>query len=248
MNGATDTSAPKSLRETAYEELRRRIVNLQLAPGQRLIERDLAAELQVSRIPLREALQQLQTDGLVVIVPRRGAIVAPFGVDEVRDLFDVRESLEVLAARLAAQRADDSHLTALRDQLTAARSATARDDKPAIAAANAAFHAVIVEMSGSPLLQSMLQPLATRVQWLFHLTKERDPGQQCDEHAELYEAIAAGDTDRAAEIAYRHVASGREPSLELAEHWSAPAIDPVEATRTRQRTPRRKDRSRNEEA
>ncbi|AQA26208.1 FCD domain protein [Rhodococcus sp. MTM3W5.2] len=240
MSTAPDQASRKSLREIAYDELRQRIVDLRLAPGQRLIERDLAAELQVSRIPLREALQLLQNDGLVVIVPRRGAIVAPFGVDEVRDLFDVRESLEVLAARLAAERAEPDSLTALRDQLQAARAATERHDEPAIAAANARFHSLIVEMSGNPLLRSLLQPLEARVQWLFHLTKERDPGKQCEEHEELCTAIAAGDPERAAEIAYLHVASGRGQSLELAEGWSTPAVDPLEATRTRQRSPRKR--------
>ncbi|MFD3593021.1 GntR family transcriptional regulator [Nocardia sp. NPDC058640] len=231
--------AKKSLRDQAYEELRDRIIDLRLSPGQRLVERDIATELAISRIPLREALQMLEREGLVVIVPRQGAIVAPFTVADVRDLFDVRESLEVLAARLAAERAEPTDLAALREQLTAARQATARADQPAIAAANARFHSVIVEISGNPLLQSLLRPLESRVRWLFHLTKERDPGTQCDEHEALYAAIAANDPDSAAEIAYRHVASGREPSLALSAQWSMPEIDPVSATRTRQRTPQR---------
>ncbi|MFE3544730.1 GntR family transcriptional regulator [Nocardia sp. NPDC059177] len=238
----TSESAKKSLRDQAYEELRDRIIDLRLSPGQRLVERDLATELAISRIPLREALQLLEREGLVVIVPRQGAIVAPFTVADVRDLFDVRESLEVLAARLAAERADAGDLAALRAQLTAARQATARGDEAAIAAANAGFHAVIVEVSGNPLLQSLLRPLESRVRWLFHLTKERDPGIQCDEHEDLYAAIAANDPDAAAEIAYRHVASGREPSLALSAQWSMPDIDPVTATRTRQRATQR-DRS-----
>ncbi|GGK36981.1 GntR family transcriptional regulator [Nocardia camponoti] len=228
-------SAKKSLRDQAYEELRDRIIDLRLSPGQRLVERDLATELAISRIPLREALQMLEREGLVVIVPRQGAIVAPFTVADVRDLFDVRESLEVLAARLAAERAEPADLAALREQLTAARSATARADQSAIAAANARFHSVIVEISGNPLLQSLLRPLESRVRWLFHLTKERDPGTQCDEHEALYAAIAANDPDAAAEIAYGHVRSGREPSLALSAEWSMPVIDPISATRTRQR-------------
>lgn len=232
-------STKKSLRDQAYEELRDRIIDLRLSPGQRLVERDLATELAISRIPLREALQMLEREGLVVIVPRQGAIVAPFTVTDVRDLFDVRESLEVLAARLAAERAEPADLAALHEQLTAARRATARGDQAAIAAANAAFHAVIVEVSGNPLLQSLLRPLESRVRWLVHLTKERHPGTQCDEHEDLYAAIAARDPDGAAEIAYRHAASGREPSLVLSAGWSMPAIDPVTATRTRQRAPHR---------
>jgi DNA-binding GntR family transcriptional regulator len=226
----------KSLRQRAYEELRQQIVDLRLAPGSRLVERDLAAELDVSRIPLREALQLLQQDGLVVLVPRQGAVVSPFGVNDVRDLFDVRESLEVLAARLAAERADAAGLARLSDQLDAARAATVRKDRPAIALANARFHQMIVDLAANPLLESMLRPLEARTQWLFHLTKDRDPGRQCQEHEEILAAIAARDSKRAAESAFHHVHSGREASLAMAGEWSGGAIDPIEATKSRRRT------------
>lgn len=225
----------KSLRDHAYDELRARIVGLELQPGTRLVERDLAEELAVSRIPLREALQRLQQDGLVVVVPRQGAIVSPFTVDDVRDLFDVRESLEVLAARLAAERATEEGLDALAAQLDVARRATKRGDKPAIAAANAGFHTTIVNLADNPLLESILHPLEARTQWLFHLTKDRDAGVQCLEHEELLAAIASHDPDRAAESAFHHVNSGRDTSLAMAAQWSKVDIDPVQVTKSRRR-------------
>lgn len=225
----------KSLREHAYDELRARIVGLELHPGTRLVERDLAEELAVSRIPLREALQRLQQDGLVVVVPRQGAIVSPFTVDDVRDLFDVRESLEVLAARLAAERADNEGLNTLAAQLDVARRATKRGDKPAIAAANAGFHTIIVDLAANPLLESILHPLEARTQWLFHLTKDRDAGVQCLEHEELLAAIADHDPDRAAASAFHHVNSGRDASLAMAAQWSSVEIDPVQLTKSRRR-------------
>jgi len=229
-------SGRKSLREHAYDELRARIVGLELAPGTRLIERDLAEELDVSRIPLREAMQRLQQDGLVVVVPRQGAIVSPFTVDDVRDLFDVRESLEVLAARLAAERANEDGLKTLTAQLDTARRATKRGDKPAIAAANAGFHTIIVGLAANPLLASILKPLEARTQWLFHLTKDRDAGIQCREHEEMLAAIADHDPDRAAESAFHHVHSGRETSLAMATQWSSTDLDPMQLTKTRRRS------------
>lgn len=225
----------KPLREHAYDELRARIVGLDLAPGTRLIERDLAEELKVSRIPLREAMQRLALDGLVVVVPRQGAIVSPFTVDDVRDLFDVRESLEVLAARLAAERADQAGLDLLAAQLDTARKATERKDGPAIAAANAKFHVIIVDLAANPLLESLLEPLQARVQWLFHLTSDRDAHVQCHEHEELLAAIAEHDPDRAAASAFHHVHSGRAHSLEMAAQWSRVDIDPIELTKSRRR-------------
>jgi len=232
---AVDEAGRKSLRDVAYDELRSRIIGLDLAPGTRLIERDLAEELAVSRIPLREAMQRLERDGLVVVVPRQGAIVSPFTVDDVRDLFDVRENLEVLAARLAAERADEEGLAALAAQLDTARDATERGDKAAIAAANAKFHALIVDLAANPLLESILQPLEARTQWLFHLTKERDATVQCREHEELLAAIADHDPDRAAESAFHHVHSGREASMRMAAQWSDVDIDPVHLTKGRRR-------------
>jgi DNA-binding GntR family transcriptional regulator len=235
MTTAVASASRKSLREHAYDELRARIVGLRLPPGTRLIERDLAEELEVSRIPLREAMQRLQQDGLVVVVPRQGAIVSPFTVDDVRDLFDVRESLEVLAARLAAERADEEGLNALAAQLDTARKATKLKDKPAIAAANAGFHTIIVDLAANPLLESMLKPLEARTEWLFHLTKDRDAGVQCREHEELLAAITDHDPDRAAASAFHHVHSGRDTSLAMAAQWSSVEFDPVQLTKGRRR-------------
>ncbi|MEV6344684.1 GntR family transcriptional regulator [Actinoplanes sp. NPDC051851] len=224
-----------SLRDRAYQELRHRILTTELAPGRRLVERDLAAELRVSRIPLREALRLLEADGLVVLVPHRGALVAPFTPSDVRDLFDVRESLEALAARLTAERRDETGLARLRTRLADARAATTAGDEAGIAAANAGFHEDIVELAANPLLSGVMRPLAARTHRLFRLTAQRDPARQCAEHEELYAAIEAEDATRAAALAHEHVASGRETSLRLAAEWSLPEIDPAAVAARRRR-------------
>jgi DNA-binding GntR family transcriptional regulator len=221
----------------AYEALKKRIIEVDLRPGQRLVERDLADELKVSRIPLREALRLLAAEELVVLVPHRGALVSPFTPADVRDLFDVRESLEVLAARLAAERADAQGLGRLTRCLESARVATESGDEAEIAAANAGFHAEIVSLSDNALLEAMMRPLNARMQWLFRLTAELDPHQQCAEHTELYEAIAAADPARTAEFALRHVVSGRDMALRLAAGWAVTETDPVKITHARRRRP-----------
>ncbi|MFI6903659.1 GntR family transcriptional regulator [Nonomuraea sp. NPDC050394] len=219
-------------RETVYATLKERIIEGDLHPGQRLIERDLAAELEVSRVPVREALGRLEAERLVVLVPRQGVLVSPFTPQDVADFFDVRESLEVLAARLAARRAGGNGLAALRAVLDQADEATRRRDARAIALANAAFHTAVVALSGNALLIDMMRPLEARLRWLFRLT-HYDPEQQCAEHHELYEAIAARDPDTAADQVLRHIHAGRARSVELAATWTA--VDPVAATRTRRR-------------
>ncbi|HSX66458.1 GntR family transcriptional regulator [Nocardioides sp.] len=225
-----------SLAQQTYERLKGEIIGLHRPPGQRLVERELATGLGVSRIPLREALRLLEAEGLVVIVPRQGALVAPFTAADVRHLLDVRESLEGLAARLAASNADATGVATARAALTAARDAMASGDDRAVAAANAGFHEAVVGLSGNPLLQSLMQPLTARLRWLFHLAYADDVNLRlCEEHEEILAAIADGDADRAGDLAGRHVRATRALTLEMAARWAAPDLDPVEATRSRQR-------------
>ncbi|WP_067548216.1 GntR family transcriptional regulator [Nocardia crassostreae] len=227
---------PGSLRHRAYESIKQRIVGVELRPGQRLVERDLATELEVSRIPLREALRMLAAEGLVLLVPGKRALVAPFTPADVNNLFDVREVLESLAARLAAAHATPESVAPLRARMAEAHAATASGDLQRIAAANAAFHMEIIELAGNPLLSSQMRPLAARTEWLFRLTSDRDPAEQCSEHAQLFAHIEAGDTEAAAATAFAHAAAGRAHSLVAAESWSTPAdFDPHLAVHTRRR-------------
>lgn len=229
-------ASARSLGTRVYDAIKGQIIGLQRPPGERLVERDLAAELGVSRIPLREGLRMLEAEGLVVIVPRRGAMVAPFTAADVRHLFDVRESVEVLAARLAAQNRDSAGLAEAQRTLVAAREALAVGDAQALASANARFHECVIAMAANPLLENMMQPLNARVRWLFALTTgDQDDTQQCTEHEAMYHAIAAGDDETAGLHAYEHVRATREPSLEMAARWRVTDLDPVAVTRTRQR-------------
>ncbi|SDE36766.1 GntR family transcriptional regulator [Glycomyces harbinensis] len=215
--------------EQVYQALRERIVTAGLRPGARLIERDLAAEFDVSRIPLREALQRLATDGLVTTVPGQGSIVTVPTPKDIEDLFDVRAGLEPLAARLAAEHADPEALRRLRDCVRPREGDEARTE------ANAAFHRELVAAARNPLLGQIMGPLEARMRWLFHLTVERDPESQRAEHAELLEALEAADPDRAAAISLTHLEDGRGPTLEAARRWQLEAVDAREATRTRRR-------------
>jgi DNA-binding GntR family transcriptional regulator len=203
----------RSLSEQIYENLRERIINGELAPGARLLERELAIEMQVSRIPLREALPQLEANGFIRTIPRRGAVVTQLTVRDVEELFDVRLALEVLAARLAAQNATKSGLVDLERALRRAERATLGNSPKVITAANAAFHECIIELSGSELLQRLMHPINGRVRWLFRLTSDRDAMALCKEHQALFQAVEARDQERAASIAAAHVESGRGYSL-----------------------------------
>ncbi|GAA4901985.1 DNA-binding GntR family transcriptional regulator [Stackebrandtia albiflava] len=227
---------PDSLRDLVYRTLKRRIIEVRVPPGHRLIERDLATELDVSRIPVREALRLLSAEGLVVIVPGRGTIVSPFTPRDVRDLFDVRTGVEVLATRLAAERATEDDLARLRELLAVARRHT--DDPHRLTEHNADFHNELVAVSGNRLLETLMRPLDSRLRWLFHLAVELDPVAQCREHETIYRAIAAHDVEEATRLAAQHIENSRGPTLAMAAQWSESEIDPEKAVHTRRRTPR----------
>ena len=196
------------LRERVRREVQERISDGRLRPGDRLYEQELAADFGVSRVPVREAIRMLQSEGLVEVAPhRRGVFVRSLDRHQVEELFDVREALEALAARLAADRASASDVQRLGALAAQSRDALAGGDVDAMSRANTEFHDRLVALSGNELLAAMLEPLHGRLAWLFRLNLE--PERVCREHAELHAAIAAGDGDRAAELALGHVRASR---------------------------------------
>ncbi|MBB2947226.1 DNA-binding GntR family transcriptional regulator [Actinoplanes lutulentus] len=205
----------RSLSTQVYDFLRERIISGDLKPGQRLIEREICEQLNVSRIPLREALPQLEADGFIRTLPRRGAMVTQLTLRDIEELFDVRESLEVLAAKLAAGNPDPAGLAVLAENIREARAALDRGADHEAAAANVAFHDGVLALSRNALLAGLMQPLNGRMQWLFRMTADRDIRVQCAEHEGLFAAIRDGNTELAASLAFAHVASGRTPSLTL---------------------------------
>ncbi len=208
----------RPLAERIYEQLRAAIIAGELAPGLKLVEQTLADQLLVSRVPIREAMPMLEAEGLVQTIPRRGTFVARLTIADVHDLFDLRENLEVLAARRAAERAetmDVLQVAELREALLRNRAAVRDADSRAISRTSASFHRCIVDLSGNQLLATIMRPINGRVEWLFRITVGLDQQSACDEHDELVRAILTGNVERAGSIAYEHIARCREPSVAI---------------------------------
>lgn len=201
----------RPLRDIVGDQIRERIYDGTLEPGARLVERDLAARFEVSRLPVREALRTLANDGLVEHLPSRGVVVRRLDRRQVEELFDIREALEVLAARQAAARTTPESADALASSATRAHDALSVGDREAAAVANARFHDDIIELSGNELLQSMLAPLLGRLHWLFRQISDFE--EVAAEHDALLEAIKSGQPDRAAKAARRHVRTYRTKTL-----------------------------------
>jgi DNA-binding GntR family transcriptional regulator len=148
--------------EFVYRTLRDAIVKCELLPGERLVIDDLARRLQVSSIPVREALQLLQSEGLVLMVPHVGATVAPISRESVTEVFTVMEGLERVAARAAAQRARAEDLDALQEIVALMDRALATDAHEQWAELNTRFHATISRLTAMPLLQEMMERVLDR--------------------------------------------------------------------------------------
>ncbi|MGH3952365.1 MAG: GntR family transcriptional regulator, partial [Pseudonocardiaceae bacterium] len=142
-------SGSPPLRNQVRDELRARIADGRVVPADRLYEKAIAEELGVSRIPVREAIRMLQSEGLVSVRPRRGVLVRRLDRQAVQDLFDIREALDVVAARLAAERAGPEGVRTLGGLIEAARQALEDGDGDAIARTNTAFHDEIYRLGFS---------------------------------------------------------------------------------------------------
>jgi DNA-binding GntR family transcriptional regulator len=200
--------------ENVYQLVLEGIVTGTYAQGVRLRERELSEVYNVSRIPVREAIQRLEQDGFVQTFPRRGAVVRQLTLTDVNELFDIRLCLETFAARMAATRvaegADGGRLEELMQASTAAIDEDRTED---VAVISAELHAEIVRLSGNRLLIESVKPLFGRMRWIFGLAHNRSNELQRDEHTELCNAILKGRPDLAYSLAYTHIELGREPVL-----------------------------------
>jgi DNA-binding GntR family transcriptional regulator len=208
--GPPPVERPAPLREAVYDALVEMIITAELQPGQHLVENDLAAQLGVSRQPVREALQRMQTEGWVDLRPALGAFVHVPTEDEADQLLAARTLLEAESARLAAEQATPEQVERLWELHRIGEAALAADDQERVVAANAALHSHVVSMSGNKVLADLIGSVDRRVRW-YYLPIARARGKDAwDEHAELIEAIASGNCCQAGSLMRRHTERTRE--------------------------------------
>jgi DNA-binding GntR family transcriptional regulator len=198
---------PKSLRQLAYERIKQKIVSLELAPGSVIDEAGLQAELGLGRTPIREALQRLALEKLVVIVPRRGMFVADIGVMDLQRLFEARLALESLAARLAAQRGTAAHWEQMQAVLARVPDDTIPSENQTIISIDQTCHELIYEAIDNEFLRDTLitmYALSLRL-WYFALSKLGDMRGAVLEHADILAALSAGDGEEAGYLMEQHI-------------------------------------------
>ncbi|MFH8734216.1 MULTISPECIES: GntR family transcriptional regulator [unclassified Streptomyces] len=196
---------PESERVT--RQLRDDILDGVRKPGSKLVERELASQIGVSRVPVRDALRVLVAEGLVTPRPRTWAVVREFTPTDIADLNEVREALEVMTFRLAAQRRDRAGLEQLRTKLDEELSAARAGDAVRARRAAADFHETVTSMAANELLSELEVTLRSRMRWL--LGQHDDLLAMALEHEALYGAIEDRDVALVEELVVEHLASSR---------------------------------------
>lgn len=147
----------------AYEYLRGRILSGELPPQSRIKEQEIAAQLGISRTPVREALARLKSEGFIDSSPRRGAVVCRVELDEIDEIYEIRAALERLVAKRACERATDAEIAEMDQILLCAETELASGDRQAAGKHTLEFHALLNRTSGSPRLVAMLRSLDERL-------------------------------------------------------------------------------------
>jgi DNA-binding GntR family transcriptional regulator len=213
-----------SLRQRATQALRVAILEGVFSPGQKLSERELCERLEVSRTCVRESLQHLQAEGLITIVPHRGPEVAVMSLQEVRDIYAVRATLESLAVRGFVTTATPAQKQVLRQHVEALRACIAAPDRATILTIKNQFYDTLIEGCGNSVVGQMLRQLNNRVTVLRRVSMAR-PGRLAETTAELdalVGAIEQGDAEQAAHLCDVHVRNASANALRNMEEAESP--------------------------
>lgn len=192
-----------ALSDLAASEIRGAILSGRFRPGERLVEGRLATSFNISRVPVREALRVLASEGLVMVLPRRGAIVATLSEDAAREMLEVRAYLEGLNARLAAKRREPEMMRAIEAVLKKGNAAAEAGEQ--LVQFNCEFHDLLAKAGSNMVLADMMRTLRDRTSILFPSMSTEQARQTWKEHAGILEAVIAGDVDLAEILAKRHV-------------------------------------------
>ena len=190
------------LRDLVFNTLRQAILKGELKPGERLMEIQLAEKLGVSRTPIREAIRKLELEGLVLMIPRRGAEVAKISHKSLQDVLEVRGALEELATDLACQRITEEQLIALREAENHFKAVVEKGTEMEIAEADEAYHA-----TGNKRLIQMINNLREQMYRyrLEYIKDESQRGTLISEHEKILEAIRIRDIIRAKALMKEHI-------------------------------------------
>lgn len=200
------------LRDVVFKTLRQAILKGELKPGERLMEIALAEKLGVSRTPIREAIRKLELEGLVIMIPRRGAQVANITESDLNDVLEVRIGLENMAIDKACSLMSEKDLEELCQAGKHFEKIMEEGDLTKLAEADVEFHEIIYRSSSNKRLMQLLNNLREQI-YRYRMEYLKDEPTRIllvNEHREIYEAIKSKDAQRAKEVTFKHIENQRE--------------------------------------
>ena len=200
------------LRDVVFQTLRQAILKGELKPGERLMEIQLAQKLGVSRTPVREAIRKLELEGLVLMIPRKGAEVAEITIKDLEDVLEVRAALEELAVCDACENITEEQILALKEAADNFQAALESDDLVKCAETDMAFHEIIYSATNNKRLLQILNNLREQMyRYRFEYIKDATQYERLiQEHNDIYESIMRKDKETAARVVTRHVDNQEE--------------------------------------
>jgi len=210
---------PNSSKEKAFRIIREEILSNRLRPGQSLNERSLSQRLKVSKTPIREAIQLLHKEGLIELIPQKGAFVAQITLNDIREIMQIRQGLEPLAAGVAASSHNTEELSALENEFATFAESSPKDYKTTHEAGRR-LHRFIIHSTRNQRLIGLLESLndqMDRIRSLFYFDLSQDYIDQAfEEHKGIIKAVKEGQSVRAEEIMKAHIRNYWERLNELA--------------------------------
>lgn len=204
------------LRDVVFNTLRQAILTGELKPGERLMEIHLANRLGVSRTPIREAIRKLELEGLVIMIPRRGAEVAQITEKSMNDVLEVRRSMDALCIELACERISDAELEELKKACDQFEQAVKTGDIKVIAQADVALHDIIVKATGNMRLVQLINNLSEQMyRYRFEYIKDSSQHERLvEEHRLIYDSIVRKDKETASQIAKIHIDNQKQAIMD----------------------------------
>ncbi|EOD01690.1 GntR family transcriptional regulator [Caldisalinibacter kiritimatiensis] len=197
----------KPLRDVVFETLKSAIIEGQLKPGERLMEVQLADKLGVSRTPVREAIRKLELEGLVIMMPRKGAYVADVSLKDIMNILEIRASLEGLAASLAAERMTQEELKNLKKRSEEFNEALRNGDIKMMIKKDAEIHDIIFKATRNEKLICIAEGLKDQIQRfrVTYITEYNKSESLIEEHQKIIDALSNRDVEKARMYAQQHI-------------------------------------------
>lgn len=212
-----DISAPGSLQTKVFKEIEGAILGGELVPGQAITEQKMSEALGVSRTPVREALRQLESEGLVTGVPNKGFFVSGLSEKDIDDIYTIRIRIEGLAARWAAKNINDDQLKELLDTVELQEFYASKNDYLQMRQLDSTFHEIIYTASGSRPLKNILTQFHNYIQKPREISIKYSGRavESIKEHRQIYDAISSRDGDKAEEYISNHILKAKENLLNM---------------------------------